>query len=143
MQFKRLLLLLFSILIGFHLSQLTYWNSVQRCVFICQLFQATVTEIVLPQSESIQGFSILTGEDLYIFCFHSFFFFNFFTLFCLPFPDFFSYYSSYLYTISVIMHTAEKKRQSYHLGVGCNWNELVSFYVFMHFFFLLQFLSFN
>lgn len=87
MQFKRLLLLLFSILIGFPFSQLTYWNSVQWCVFICQFFQATVTEIMC--FHRVRAFKALAFSQVRIYTSSVFtlFFFNFFKLFYLPFPD--------------------------------------------------------
>lgn len=70
-------------------------------------------DYVLLQSESIWGFgfSILTGEDSHIFCFHIFFI-QFFYTFLSPISRFFSYYSSYLYAIPVIVHTAEKKKET-------------------------------
>lgn len=72
----------------------------------------------------------------------TFFLFNFSTLFYLPFPGFFP---TIHHTFSQSCNSAHswKKRDSYHLGIGYIWNELVSFYVFMVYFFFCSFFLFK
>lgn len=146
MQFKRLLLLLFSIHIGFPLS-LNSVDLLKFCAMMCfhvPVFSGNCNrDYVLLQSESIWGFgfSLLTGEDSHIFCFHILLF-NFSTFFYLPFPGFFP---TIHHTFSQSCNSAHswKKRDSYHLGIGYIWNELVSFYVFMVYFFFCSFFLFK
>lgn len=148
MQFKRLLLLLFSIHIGFPLS-LNSVDLLKFCAMMCfhvPVFSGNCNrDYVLLQSESIWGFgfSILTGEDSHIFCFHIFFYSIFLHFSISHFQVFFLLFIIPLCHSCNSAHSWKKKRDSYHLSIGYIWKELVSFYVFMVYFFFCSFFLFK
>lgn len=147
MQFKRLLLLLFSIHIGFPLS-LNSVDLLKFCAMMCfhlPVFSGNCNrDYVLLQSESIWGFgfSILTGEDSHIFCFHIFFYSIFLHFSISHFQVFFLLFIIPLCHSCNSAHSWKKKKRQLSLKYRLYLEGTCFFLCFYGLFFLLQFLSF-